>query len=332
MRDIVIIGSGPAGLTAAIYAGRALRKPLVIAGQDVGGQPASYDDIENYPGFPDGTTGPELVASMQRQAERFGAELVLDTVIEVDFACHPFRLRTYSDAVEARAVIIATGTSHRKLGVPGEQEFVGRGVSYCATCDAFFYRGKTVAVVGGGNSAIQEALVLTRFAEKVYIIHRRSIMRADSLLVDRALNHPKIEVLWTTMVDRIEGDQVVTSLRLCSASDGEKVRELPLDGVFIYVGTTPNTEFLKDSVRRDERGHIIVDAFGRTSVPGVFAAGDCRKDVIEQVVVAAGSGAVAATVAVEHLDREEGHAQPARECRVPEAEPIIPSTSANPIL
>lgn len=327
MRDIVIIGSGPAGLTAAIYAGRALRNPLVIAGQAVGGQPASYGDIENYPGFPEGTTGPELVGLMQRQAERFGAEFMLDVVTGVDFTCRPFRLQTYSDAIEARAVIIATGTAHRKLGVPGEEEFIGRGVSYCATCDAFFYRGKTVAVVGGGNSAIQEALVLTRFAEKVYIIHRRSFLRADALLVDRALNHPKIEVLWNTIVDRIQGDQAVTSLRLCNAGDRGNVRELPVDGVFIYIGTTPNTEFLKDAVKKDERGHIVVDGFGRTSVPGVFAAGDCRKDVLEQVVVAAGSGAVAATIAVDYLDREEGHAQPARECRISEAESPI-----NPIL
>jgi len=322
MRDLVIVGGGPAGLAAAIYGGRAMRKPLVIAGGAAGGQLTTVREIENYPGFPDGITGPELAGLLQRQAERFGAELMTDMVTGVDFGASPFRLQTeYSGDVEARAVIIATGTSKRKLGVPGEEEFIGRGVSYCATCDAFFYRGKTVAVVGGGNSALQEALELTRYAEKVYVIHRRSMMRAETLLVERALSHPKIEVLWQRIVDRIEGDQTVRALRLCEPSGRQDEAELPVDGVFVYVGTTPNTEFLRGGIEMDARGHLAVDGFGRTSVPGVFAAGDCRKDVQEQVVIAAGSGAVAAMAAQEYLDIQEGHAPPQRECRLPSEAP-----------
>jgi thioredoxin reductase (NADPH) len=316
MRDLVIIGGGPAGLTAAIYAGRSMRKPLVIAGQAIGGQLGMVSEIENYPGFPDGINGAELASLLQKQAERFETEFVLDFVTSVDFSGKSLLVSTNSDEIEARAVIIATGTSRSKLGVPGEEEFIGRGVSYCATCDGFFYRGKTVAVVGGGNSALQEALELTHFVEKVYIVHRRSMMRADSLIVERALAHPKIEVLWRKVVDRIQGDQTVQSLRLCDAHDRASEEELAVEGIFIYIGTTPNTEFLGGAVEMDERGHLIVDPFGRTNVRGVYAAGDCRKNVLEQVVIAAGSGALAAMSAQEYLDMQEGHAPPPREGRV----------------
>jgi len=311
MRDVVIVGGGPAGLAAAIYAGRYLRRPLVITGQAVGGQMLTIGEIENYPGFPESTSGAELASLMQRQAERFEAEFAYDTVASVDFTGSPLRLRTDSGEVEAATVILAPGTSRRKIGVPGEDEFLGRGVSYCATCDAFFYRGKAVAVVGGGNSAVQEALELARYCDKVYLIHRRDRLRADAVLQQRAFSSEHIEVLWNSIVDEVVGDQTVTGLRVRNVASGES-GILPVNGVFVYIGSDPNTGFLGDAVQKDEHGYIVVDANGRTSVPGVFAAGDVRRGVLEQVVVAAGSGAIAAMMAEQFLEDAEGRGQPQR--------------------
>ncbi|MHB0876881.1 MAG: thioredoxin-disulfide reductase [Anaerolineae bacterium] len=312
MRDIVIVGSGPAGLSAAVYAGRYLRHPLVVAGQAIGGQMVTIGEIENYPGFPDGSSGAELAGLMQRQAERFGAEFAYSSVTGVDFGGTPLRLQTDEGEIEAASVILAVGTSRRKMGVPGENELIGRGVSYCATCDAFFYRGKVVAVVGGGNSAVQEALELTRYCEKVYLIHRRDQLRADALLQERASTNERLEMVWNTIVDEIVGEQTVSGIKVRNVQTAD-TSTLAVSGVFVYIGSDPNTAFLKGAIQLDERGYLVVDPNGRTSVPGVFAAGDVRRGVLEQVVVAAGSGAIAAMTAEQFLEEAEGRGQPVRQ-------------------
>jgi len=312
MRNVVIIGAGPAGLTAAIYAGRYQLEPLVLAGQAVGGQLATISEIENYPGFPEGTDGPTLALQMQQQAERFGAEILTETATGVDLSRAPLEIKTSTSAIEASVVILAPGASRRQLRVPGENEFLGKGVSYCATCDGFFFRGKTVAVVGGGNSAAEECLVLTRFAEKVYLIHRRDQLRADQVLQQRVLANPKVEVIWNTTVDEIIGEQTVKAVRLHNRATDER-GELPVEGVFIYVGNDPNTAFLQDSGLLNEHGYIIADKLGRTSIPGVFAAGVAVEDTPDQIVVAAGSGAMAAIAAEEFLSEQQDRARPAKE-------------------
>ena len=312
MENVVIIGSGPAGLTAGIYAGRAMLSPLLIAGQAMGGQAAATDEIENYPGFPDGITGPELAQLFQRQAEKFGTRIEYDLVTGVDFSKHPFKVTTYSGEIEAKAVIICTGVSPRKMGVPGEKELTGRGVSYCATCDGFFYRDKIVAVIGGGDAAVEEGLFLTRFAREVHLIHRRNRLRANASAQKRAEQSEKMRFVWNSTVTEVLGDERVTGLRIKNVeTDEESV--LPVDGVFTYIGQIPKTDLFHGQVEMDDAGFIVTDKRMHSSVPGVFAAGDVQGRVLAQVVTAAGSGAIAAMEAERFLAELEGEAYPERE-------------------
>jgi len=309
--DTIILGSGPAGLTAAIYTGRARLSTLVLAGSDMGGQAARTDHMENYPGFPEGINGGELAQLMQQQAERFGAQVELDTATAVDLSTRPFRVTTYGGQHEARALIVATGASPRNLGVPGEQELTGRGVSYCATCDGFFYRGKKVAVVGGGNSALEEAIFLTRFAERVYVVHRRAQLRADAIVQEQARAHDKIELVLEHTVSRILGEQTVSGIELCHCDNDDR-HTLAVDGVFVYIGMVPNTAFLQGQLELNQWGYIVADGAQHTSVDGVFAAGDVQELFLPQVATAVGSGARAAMEADKFLAQEEDRACPAR--------------------
>lgn len=292
--NVIIMGSGCAGLTAAIYTARANLSPLVITGQEIGGQIALTNEVENYPGFPDGITGPELVELMQKQAKKFGARIEIDVVAKADLKTRPFKIETQSDkAYQANALIIATGASPRWLGVPGEKELMGRGVSYCATCDGFFFRGKEIAVVGGGDSALQEGLFLTRFASKVNIIHRRDTLRAQPYLQDRARENPKINFVWNSVVQEIRGNASVQSLLLENTRTGAS-SELPVQGIFVYIGHTPNTEMFKGQLEMNEEGYLKVDERLHTSVLGVFAAGESHDHIFRQAVVSAGYGCMAA--------------------------------------
>lgn len=291
--NIIIIGSGPAGLTAATYAARANQSPLVITGRDLGGQIATTDQVENYPGFPDGVTGPELVELMQKQALKFGARIETDFVTEVNLKTHPFQLKTENgNTYEAKSIIVATGASPRKLNVPGEKEFAGRGVSYCATCDGFFFRNKEIAVVGGGDSALQEGLFLTKFANKVHIIHRRDALRAQPILQDRAHHEPKVNFVWNSVVKQIKGNGKMERL-VIENTQTHAQSELSAQGIFVYVGHTPNTQLFKGQLEMDEEGYIKVNDRLHTSVPGVFAAGEAHDHVFRQAVVSAGYGCMA---------------------------------------
>ncbi len=291
--NLIIIGSGPAGLSAAIYAARGNLEPLVLTGQEVGGQIALTDEVENYPGFPDGITGPELVQLMQKQAERFGARIEIDVVTEVNFKTHPFQLKTQNGAAyKAQSVIVATGASPRKLNVPGEKEFLGRGVSYCATCDGFFFRNKEIAVVGGGDSALQEGLFLTKFASKVHVIHRRDALRAQAILQDRARENQKLNFVWNTVVKEIKGNGKVETLML-ENTQTNKTSELSAQGIFVYIGHVPNTWLFKGQLEMDDEGYLKVNERLHTSVPGVFAAGEAHDHVFRQAVVSAGYGTMA---------------------------------------
>lgn len=291
--NLIIIGSGPAGLSAAIYAARGNLKPRVLTGQEIGGQIAMTNEVENYPGFPEGITGPELVQLMQKQAEKFGARVEADTVTEVNLRAHPFQLQTQNgNALEAHALIVATGASPRRLNAPGERELTGRGVSYCATCDGFFFRNKEIAVVGGGDSALQEALFLTKFASKVHIIHRRAELRAQKILQDRARENPKINFVWNSVVTEIKGSGKVEALALENTQTRAK-SELPVQGIFVYVGHIPNTGLFKGQLEMDDEGYLKVDARLRTNIPGVFAAGESHDHIFRQAVVSAGYGTMA---------------------------------------
>jgi len=306
--DLVIIGGGPAGLTAAIYAGRARLETLVLAGPLPGGQPANTEMVENFPGFPDGISGPELAQHFRSQAGRFGAEVVLDNVTEVDFSARPFTIHTYGATYQAQAVIVATGAVPRRLGVPGGDEFFGRGVSVCATCDGFFYRGKRVVVVGGGDSAIAEGLFLTKFADEVIIVHRRDELRATKIYQERAFANPKIRFVWDSVVEEILGEQTVTGVRVRNVKTGE-TSVIETDGVFVYVGMAPGTHIFAGQIELDAAGYIVTDRRQRTSRPGVFAAGDVQDPHYRQVVIAAGSGAIAAMEADRFLAEETHPAQ-----------------------
>jgi thioredoxin reductase (NADPH) len=312
MHDVIIIGSGPAGLTAAIYTARARRSTLVLTGPAVGGQAATTAEIENYPGFKEAVNGFDLMETMQAQAQRFEVEVVVDAVTAVDVSKHPFTITTHEAQYQARSLIVATGAKPRPLGVPGEREHIGRGVSYCATCDGFFYRDVPVAVVGGGNSALEEANYLTRLASHITVIHRRNRLRAEPILQERAERSGKVDFRWDTVVTAIEGDGAsVKSLRLRHVNTGEE-STLAVAGVFIYIGMTPNSQLFQGQLALDEFGYVVTDRAQRTSVPGVFAAGDVQERLYQQVAVAVGTGAVAGMSADKFLDDLEGQAYPER--------------------
>lgn len=311
IHEVIIIGSGPAGLSAAIYASRAGLSPLLLTGRDIGGQAATTDRIENYPGFPEGIAGSKLTHLMQEQAERFDTQVVFDEITAVDLSAHPFKVKTYDKEYAAKALIVATGISPRKLGVPGEEEFIGRGVSFCATCDGPFYKDKGVVVVGGGNSAVEEALFLTRFASKVHIVHRRDRLRADRILQARAEGNERIEFVWNSVVTEILGDVKVMGVRLKNVKTGEE-SVLEADGVFVYIGNVPNTQLFAGQLELDERGYIVTDERQRTSVRGVFVAGDVQERVLQQVATAVGSGAKAAMEAERFIAELEGRVYPER--------------------
>ncbi len=304
VRETIILGSGPAGLTAALYAARANLKPLVITGSELGGQIGTTTDVENFPGFPESLTGPELVEKMQVQAERFGAEIKFDYVQHVDLSQRPFRLTGSSGDYYAKSLIIATGASPRKLGVLGEAELIGRGVSYCATCDGFFFRGKDVVVVGGGDSALQEGIFLTKFADNVTIIHRRDELRAGYTLQSRARKNEKIAFIWDTVVTKINGDLTVTSVELMNVKSGETWTR-PTDGVFVFIGHLPNSHLFQGQLEIDEQGYLIVDKRFRTNVEGVWAAGEIADPIFKQAISSAGMGAAAAIEAERWLAEHE---------------------------
>jgi thioredoxin reductase (NADPH) len=309
MERVIIIGSGPAGYAAAIYTARSQLEPLAIAGPALGGQVAISSEIGNYPGFPEDIEGAELAQLMQKQAERFGARLEMDIVTGVDLSTRPFKVSTYGGEKEAQALIIASGASPRKLGVPGEEEFSGRGVSYCATCDGFFYMGKEIVMVGGGDAAVEEAMFLTRFASKVTIIHRRDQLRAEKLLQDRAFRNEKIEFLWDSVVTEVVGENSVTGVRVRNVKTGEE-RIFPTQGVFIAIGYVPNTDFLGDQLEMTDNGYVVVDDDQRTSVEGVWAAGDVCDWTYRQIATSVGSGCKAALQVEHYIARLEDRVYP----------------------
>jgi thioredoxin reductase (NADPH) len=309
MENVVIIGSGPAGYTAAIYTGRAQLNPLLIAGPAMGGQVALSSEIGNYPGFPEDVNGAELAQLMQRQAERFGARIEMDIVTEVDLSSQPLKVTTYGGEISTQALVVTSGASPRKLGVPGEEELSGRGVSYCATCDGFFYMGKEIVVVGGGDAAVEEADFLTRFASKVRLIHRRDRLRAEKYLQDRALRNEKVEVIWDTVVEEVVGDESVEAVRLRNVKTDEESL-LPTDGVFVAIGYVPNTEFLGDQLELTEGGYVVTDDQGATSVEGVWAAGDVCDWTYRQIATSVGAGCKVALHVEHYIAKLEDRAYP----------------------
>lgn len=298
--DLIIIGGGPAGLTAGLYASRAKLKTLLIEKKAAGGQIATTEHIENYPGFAQGS-GQELVKIMEEQSARFGTEFLAAGATAVDFSAQEKIITTGKGEFRAPAVIIATGCSARRLEVPGEKELIGRGVSFCATCDGAFYEDLPVMVVGGGDAAVEEALYLTRFVEKVYLVHRRDALRATKIVQDRAFSNPKIEVVWNSVVEELQGDELLERVVVRNVQDGRKT-EIDVNGIFIYIGFLPNTGFLAGQIRLNESGYIVTDDWMETSVPGVFAAGDCREKLLRQVVTATGDGATAAFAVEKYLE------------------------------
>ena len=311
MRNVIIIGSGPAGLTAAIYAARANLAPLVFAGLEQGGQITLTDDLENYPGFPDGIKGFELYQTLEKQAKRFGAEIFYDVVTQVELHGTVKKVKTADKEFEAKAVIIATGSTPKKLDVPGEKEYIGKGVSYCATCDGFFYTGKHVAVIGGGNSAMDEGLFLTRFADKVTIIHRRDRLRADAILQKRAFDNEKVEFIWDTVVEQVVGDNIVTGLKLKNLKT-DKITDFPVDGVFVFIGHNPNIDLFEGQIDLDESGYIHTNSRTFTNVEGVFACGDVQDYIYRQAITAAGTGCKSAMEVEKFIAEQEGHAYPGK--------------------
>jgi thioredoxin reductase (NADPH) len=306
VRDVIVIGSGPAGYTAAIYAARAKLSPLVFEGSvTAGGALMNTTDVENFPGFPDGILGPELMDGLRKQAERFGAELVTDDAVEVDLKASPKVVKTATDTYYAKAVIIATGSRYRELGVPGEKELSGHGVSWCATCDGFFFREQDIAVVGGGDSAIEEATFLTRFGKSVTLIHRRGELRASKIMQDRAKANPKVKFLWHSEVVKVLGDQKVTGLLIQDTRDGEE-QVLPVGGLFVAIGHQPRSELFAGQLETDPDGYLLVEGRStRTAIEGVFACGDVVDHTYRQAITAAGSGCSAAIDAERWLASQE---------------------------
>jgi len=308
---VVIIGSGPAGMAAALYTARAQLAPTVIIGNQLGGQAAITHEIDNYPGFPEGINGPELMERMKAQAERFGAKFEWDMVTEVDFSSgSPFTVRTYNEMYLADSVIVTIGADPRKLGVPGELEGIGKGVSYCGTCDGFFFRGKNIFVVGGGDSAVSEAIFLTRFANHVTLIHRRNELRAGVALQKRFFENEKISVIWDSAIEEILRDEsgTVNAARVKNLKTGE-VQVMPTEGVFIFIGHDPNSPIFAQQLAMNEAGYVITDERYRTSVEGVFAAGEIQDEIWRQVATSVGQGTGAAMSAIHWLEENEEHLQ-----------------------
>jgi len=301
--DVIIIGGGPAGMTAGLYASRARLLTLLIENGLFGGQMTTTELIENYPGFPQGVSGEELSRLMEEQAKRFGMEAISDEVVEIGLEKDLKRVKTYEGEFFCRALIICTGTEYRKLGVPGEEKFKGRGISYCATCDGAFFRDSRIIVVGGGDSALTEALFLTKFVSELTIIHRRDALRATKIYQERTLSNPKIKFLWNSVVQEIKGDSVVRSVVVKNVKSGE-VKEVQTEGAFLFIGLTPRTQFLKDLVQMDESGYIVTNENCETSIKGIFTAGDCRKKLLRQISTSVGDGATAAFAAEKYLEEE----------------------------
>ena len=297
----LVVGSGPAGLSAALYTARAELEPVVLAGAEYGGQVSLTHIVENYPGFPDAVGGPELTELFKKQAERFGARVEFDTAIEVDLSKRPFRVKTYEKEYLADTLIIATGATPKHLEIPGETEFTGRGVSYCGTCDGFFFKDKEVVVVGGGDSALEEGAFLTRFATKVTVVHRRDELRASVILQERAKENPKMKFIWDTALNRIQGNGAVAEVELQNLKSGKK-EPFKTDGVFIFIGHTPNTQLFKGQLEMDEAGYLKANKYMETSVPGVFAAGEVADPHFRQVITSAGMGAAAGIQATRFLE------------------------------
>ena len=306
-REVLILGSGPAGLTAALYAARADLSPILLTGMVLHGQASTTDVIENYPGFPDGIGGSELGLLFQTQAERFGAEIVMDQEVSVDLKKRPFVVNTYSGTYTAKSLIISTGAAPKKLNVPGEKEFTGRGVSYCGTCDGWFFKDKDIIVVGGGDSAIEEGLFLTRFAKTVTIVHRRDKLRAGAILQNRAFENQKISFVWDAVVSEILGEDGVQAVRIINTKTDEE-RVISTDGIFIFIGHKPNAEMFAGQLELDETGYIKINRFMETSVPGVFAAGEIADPTFRQVITSAGMGAAAGIQATRYLENLENEA------------------------
>ena len=320
VRKVIVVGGGPAGYTAALYAARANLDPLVIEGFQWGGQLMITSDVENYPGYADGILGPEMMQDFRRQAERFGAEYLTDDVTRVDFSERPFRVWVGDDEYRAEAVIVATGATARQLGIETERRLQGRGVTYCAVCDAAFYRGKEVVVVGGGDSAMEEAVFTTKFADKVTIVHRRDEFRASQIMVDRARQNEKVEFMTPYVVEEVLGEEKMTGVRLRHVESGEEL-EIAADGLFVAIGHDPTTALFLDWLEHDETGYLLTrPGTTETNIRGVFAAGDVQDHVYRQAVTAAGSGCMAALDAERFLAAQEGHLATALTAPRPESE------------
>ena len=304
VHNMIIIGAGPAGLSAALYASRANLETLVFTGMLLGGQVAQTHMVDNYPGFPDGIGGLELVEAFKQQAERFGTQIEYDQVTDIDFSERPYKVTTYGGEHYAKTLVLTTGANPRKLDIPGEEEFTGRGVSYCGTCDGHFFTDKDVLVVGGGDSAMEEGLFLTRYATSVTVVHRRDELRAGKLLQERAFNNPKVEFIWDTVITDIAGNGVVDTVKLKNQKTGEET-ERDTEGVFIFIGHIPNTDLYEGHLEMDDQGYLIVDKYMQTNVPGVYAAGEVADSHFRQVITSAGMGAAAAMQAIRFLEDQD---------------------------
>ncbi|HYB67796.1 MAG TPA: thioredoxin-disulfide reductase [Candidatus Acidoferrales bacterium] len=310
--DVIVIGSGPAGLTAAIYAGRALVKTLIVGGRLSGGQLMLTSGVENFPGFSEAVQGPQLMQEMRKQAERFCTQIIDDDVVSIDFSRNPFKVTVGSDVHTSKAVIIATGSSAKWLGLPSETKLRGRGVSSCATCDGYFFRGKRVVVVGGGDTATEEALFLTKYATEVVVVHRRDELRASKIMQRRVLSNEKIKLVWDSVIDEILGEQKVEGVKVRNLKTGE-LSILPCDGVFVAIGFEPNTKIFGRQIKLDEKGYILTEHGTKTSVEGVFVAGDVHDYKYRQAVTAAGEGCKAAMDALTFLEEQKEVTVAARE-------------------